>query len=159
MIKTEYFKDTKNAYQNLSTIIQADQQTIFRFLSTSEGISSWFPQLSMDQDNNKQFIQFDMGDGTFEKMMLLDFKTNEQIAYEWATGKITFELEEVEQGTKLTLHESLPLDFPGIPQDFTGWYVQMKNIKSISETDSVAKLNKTEIKDVREQIKAELFDD
>jgi len=156
MIKKEYFKDAENAFQTLAAVIQADRPTVFRYLSTSEGISSWFPQLSLSKENNQSFIQFDMGDGTFEKMMLLDFTTDKQITYEWATGKITFELEEVENGTKLTFHETLPLNFEAIPQDFTGWFVQMKNIQSVLETGSAAELEPTEIKEIREQVKQEL---
>lgn len=157
MIQREYSKDSKNAYQILKTIIQADKSTIFRYLSTTDGISSWFPQLSIDAKENKGFVFFDMGDDTFEKMSLLDFKTDENIAFEWASGKVEFQLKETEEGTQLILKETLPLDFSAIPQDFTGWFVQMTNIKSVLETNSVADLNKTEIQKVREQIKQELF--
>src|SRR5699024_10838306 len=96
---------------------------------------------------------FDMGDDTFEKMSLLDFTTDKQISFEWATGKVEFQLEEENEGTRLTLKEALPLDFNAIPQDFTGWYVQMKSIKNVLETGAVDKLEPSEIKTVREEIK------
>lgn len=157
MIQREYSKDSKNAYQILKTIIQADKSTVFRYLSTTDGISNWFPQLSINAKENKGFLLFDLGDDTFEKMSLLDFKTDENIAFEWTSGKVEFHLEETEDGTKLILKETLPLDFNAIPQDFTGWFVQMTNIKSVLETNSVADLDKTEIKKVREQIQKELL--
>lgn len=158
MIEQHYSKDTSHAYQTLITNIHATKTEVFRLLATTDGISSWFPQLSINKEKDEQFVLFDMGDNTFEKMSLLDFATNEHIAFEWATGKVEFQLEEGHEETCLTLKEALPLDFKAIPQDFTGWYVQMKNIKNVLETGSVDKLDPSEIKKVREQIKEKLFE-
>lgn len=111
----------------------------------------------MKKENNEQFVQFDMGDGSFEKMSLFDYATNEHIAYEWATGRVEFHLEEVHNGTKLTLKETLPLDFKALFQDFTGWYIQMKNIKATIESGATAKIEKAEIDEIKSQIMKELF--
>ena len=70
----------------------------------------------------------------------------------WASGKVEFYLEDIQEGTKLTLKETLPLDFKALPQDFTGWYVQLKNIKAIVETDRQAKINPDEINEVRAHV-------
>lgn len=144
------------ATQQLKTTIQADRKTVFRYLATTEGISSWFPQLSIDKENDEKIIFFDMGDGTFEKMKLLDYKTDEHISYEWATGHVAFTLEEGHEGTTLTLTEELPREHKAIPEDFTGWYVQMKNVKSIAETRQVASLDRNRVLEVKEKIQLEL---
>lgn len=157
MMKRNYSKDASNAYQTLTVNIHANKTEVFHLLATTDGISSWFPQLSINKENDEQFVLFDMGDNTFEKMSLLDFTTDQHISFEWATGKVEFQLEEDKDGTRLTLKEILPLNFKAIPQDFTGWYVQMKNIKSVLEIGSVSKSDSSEIKDVREQIKKKLF--
>lgn len=155
MVERNYSKDTKNAYQTLTTTIQADKQTVFRYLATTDGISEWFPQLSISEES----VLFDMDDGTFEKMSLIDFTTNEKIAYEWATGKVEFQLKEIQNNTKLTFKEILPLNFQAIPEDFTGWYVQIKNIKTIAETGLIRKIDKTEIKQVKDEIAKNLFNE
>jgi len=152
MVERTYSKDSKNAYQTLTATIQADKETVFKHLATTEGISSWFPQLSLAKEQDEQLVLFDLGDGTFEKMQLFDYKTNEHIAYEWASGKVEFHLEETNEGTALTLKESLPLEFKGLPEDFTGWFVQMKNIKHVSETGDMDKIDRAEIKQVKEDI-------
>lgn len=157
MIQTNYAKDDTHAFQTLIIDIQAGNQIVFQHLSTTEGVSQWFPQLSLTQDDDEKFVQFDMGDGTFEKMSLLDYTTDQQIAFEWATGKVEFYLEEIKEGTKLTLKETLPLDFNALPQDFTGWYVQMKNIKAIIETGRQEKIDPSETKQVRTQVSEELL--
>lgn len=157
MIQKKYDTDATYAFQTLTIDIQASNKIVFQHLATTEGISQWFPQLSLTQKDDETFVQFDMGDGTFEKMSLLDYTTDEHIAFEWATGKVEFYLEETKEGTNLTLKETLPIDFKALPQDFTGWYVQLKNIQATIETGSQEKIDPNEIKQVRTQVTEEIF--
>lgn len=156
MIRKDYSINKEKVTQTLTTEIEADRKTVFKYLATTEGISAWFPQLTLSKEDDEQLVLFDMGDGTYEKMALLDYKTDEHISYEWASGKVSFTLEDTVSGTKLQLKEELPKDFPAIPEDFTGWYVQMTNVKSVSETGKVAKLDKEHIHSVKEAIRSEL---
>src|SRR5699024_1789874 len=159
MMERNYSKDTKNAYQTLSTTIQANKEEVFFHLATTEGISSWFQQLSITKEKDAAFVLFDMGEDTFEKMSLVDYKTDDYIAFEWAAGKVEFQLEEASEGTRLILKETLPLSFSAIPEDFAGWDVQTKNIKQVLETATVGKVDPSEIKKVKEIIKKNLFED
>lgn len=152
MIEKQYSKDETHVKQKLSVKIDADKKEIFHYLATTEGISLWFPQLSIED----KLVLFDMGDGIFEKMQLLDYKTDDHISYEWATGQIEFKLESATDGTQLILEETLPVDFAAIPEDFTGWFVQMQNIKSVAETGSSATINREEILAVKEEIKTQI---
>lgn len=152
MIEKQYSKDASFVKQKLAVLIDADKKDIFHYLATTEGISLWFPQLSIEE---KQVL-FDMGDGIFEKMQLLDYKTDEHISYEWATGKIEFKLEVIAEGTQLVLEETLPADFTAIAEDFTGWFVQMQNIKSVAETGSPAKIDREEIMAVKQDIQTKI---
>ena len=152
MIEKQYSKDETHVKQKLSVKIDADKKEIFHYLATTEGISLWFPQLSIED----KLVLFDMGDGIFEKMQLLDYQTNDHISYEWATGQIEFKLESATDGTQLILEETLPVDFAAIPEDFTGWFVQMQNIKSVAETGSSATINREEILAVKEEIKIQI---
>lgn len=152
MVEKQYLKDETAVKQKLSVVIDADKKEIFHYLATTEGISLWFPQLSIEE----KLVLFDMGDGIFEKMQLLDYKTDEHISYEWATGKIEFKIEDADEGTQLVLEETLPLDFNAIPEDFTGWFVQMQNIKSVAETGAPAMINREEIIAVKQNIQTQL---
>lgn len=156
MIRKDYSINKEKVTQTLTTEIEADRKTVFKYLATTEGISAWFPQLTLSKEDDEQLVLFDMGDGTYEKMALLDYKTDEHISYEWATGKVAFTLEDNEGGTLLTLKEELPSDFPAIPEDFTGWYVQMLNVKSVAETGEVATLDRETIQRVKEDIRSTL---
>lgn len=152
MVDKNYFVDSTYVQQELKTLIQADKENIFHLLSTTEGITKWFPELSIEDEK----VLFDLGDGSFEKMRLLDYQTNNHIAYEWGMGEIHFELSDAAEGTELFLKEILPIDAKGIPEDFTGWYVQMKNLKNIAENGKTLKLDHLELKEVKNNIIKEL---
>ncbi len=154
MIERKYSKDATHATQTLTTIIQAKKEAVFHYLATTEGISSWFPQLSIADEASEKSIVFDLGDGAVEKMALYDYITNEHIAFEWATGKVEFHLEETNEGTKLILTETMPLNFTAIVPDFTGWFIQMTNVKSVVETGQAAKIDKEEIQRIQSEVKA-----
>ena len=156
MDEKQYSKSESLVKQTLSLLIKAPKKEVFHYLATTAGISIWFPQLSIKEEGDEQAILFDMGDGTFEKMKLLDYKTDEHISYEWAAGKIEFHLKEVDDGTVLVLKEELPSNFTAVAEDFTGWYIQMQNIKSVSETGAPAKLNRDEIMAVKVDIQTKL---
>lgn len=153
MIERDYSIDDKYIKQTLSTLIQSNRKTVFHLLATTDGIASWFPQLSLNKQEDEQYVQFDMGDGTFEKMQLLDYKTDEHISYEWAQGRVEFQLKELDGNTELILIETLPITFNAIPEDFTGWYVQVANVKSVAETGAPSKLDRDEINTIKEDIR------
>ena len=75
MIEKQYSKDETHVKQKLSVKIDADKKEIFHYLATTEGISLWFPQLSIED----KLVLFDMGDGIFEKMQLLDYQDRKSV--------------------------------------------------------------------------------
>lgn len=44
MIEREYATSNTHAQQTLSIVINAPADKVFTYLSTTEGISSWFPE-------------------------------------------------------------------------------------------------------------------
>lgn len=131
MIEREYATNETHAQQTLSIVIYADAKKVFHYLATTAGISRWFPELSFNEEKE---VLFDLGDGTYEKMNILSIEKNHSIAYEWGTGKVTFQLIEHDGKTKLTFTEVLPFTFGAVSQDFAGWDFHMKNIKDVVET-------------------------
>ncbi|XVL41336.1 hypothetical protein AAA451_00630 [Staphylococcus equorum] len=49
-METQYSKDGQGVYQTLKIDIDGDKETIFNYLSTTEGIQQWFPQLSFKKE-------------------------------------------------------------------------------------------------------------
>ena len=45
----QYAKDKSGVYQTINLKIKSDVHRIFDYLSTTEGIQQWFPQLSFQE--------------------------------------------------------------------------------------------------------------
>ena len=52
-METQYSKDGQGVYQTLKIDIDGDKETIFNYLSTTEGIQQWFPQLSFEKKRSE----------------------------------------------------------------------------------------------------------
>lgn len=153
MIERTYAMNETHAQQTLSIIINAPPKNVFRYLSTTEGISSWFPELSFNEKNE---VLFDMDDGHFERMKILTFEPDQTISYEWGTGKVAFHLLEYDGKTKLTFHEVVPRTFEMFSRDFAGWDTKMKDIKDIVETGAVEEMDRALFEQRKESIEQEL---
>jgi len=153
MIEREYATNDTHAKQTLSVVIDAKAEQVFDYLATTEGISIWFRELSFNEENE---VLFDLGDGTYERMDILNLEKNRLIAYEWGTGQVTFKLSEYDGKTKLTFTEVLPFSFGTVSQDFAGWDYHMTNIKEVVETGSVDEMRMEEFHKRKTEIEAEI---
>lgn len=153
MIEREYATNDTHAKQTLSVVIDAKADQVFGYLATTEGISIWFPELSF---NDEKEVLFDMGDGTYERMNILNMEKDRLIAYEWGTGQVAFELTEHDGKTKLTFTEILPFTFGAVSQDFAGWDYHMTNIKEVVETGTVDEMRMEEFNQRKTEIEAEI---
>ncbi|KKK33543.1 hypothetical protein WN59_12435 [Salinicoccus sediminis] len=155
-MKTVYSKDQEAAYQTLSLTIEAAPRDIFHYLGTTEGISQWFPQLAFSTEDNILKLIFDLGDGNYEEMTVEEYDEPNAIGFTWDTGYVRLILEPDGQNTILTLEERLPFEFGNIPQDFTGWQFQVRNIKHISETGSPKEMGDADFKEQEAKAAKEL---
>jgi len=162
MAEANYTKDSLNAEQIITVAIDADRSKVFDYLSTTSGISQWFPELEFRDVNNEKTLLFDLGDGRVQEMEVLELVEDQYIAFEWGGGgKVEILLKDTDENTKepteLELKETLPLDFGPVSQDFTGWYFQVGNIKSISETGTVNEMDMSKFEEVKKEINDQLF--
>lgn len=156
-MRADYNTDDYNAYQTIEIEIDAAAEEIFHYISTTEGIRQWFPELTFDDEPWPEKLVFDLGDGEWEYMDILEFSYKNRITFTWDVGDVTIELDEFDSGrTLLTLKERLPFRFENIARDFTGWYFQVQNIKHISETGNPQELDMEVFKKQEETIKKEL---
>lgn len=133
-METQYSKDGQGVYQTLKIDIDGDKETIFNYLSTTEGIQQWFPQLSFEKRevNGKMYFHLEEEDDL--EMTITHLEENKTIGFTWDIGNVKFELNNKVQQTELTFIEYLPFEFSHIIIDFAGWQFHMESIKSIVET-------------------------
>lgn len=153
MIEREYANSTNSTQQTLSIVINASPEKVFDYLTTTDGISSWFPELSF---KNSDTILFSMGNGQVEPLEVYVLNINDGLSFDWFTGKVTFHLSEYDGKTKLIFNEVVPNTFQNIARDFAGWDKHMKNIKNIIETGSIEEMDMDAFKKQQHKIKTEL---
>ncbi|RBA03742.1 SRPBCC domain-containing protein [Staphylococcus arlettae] len=129
----KYSQDDNGAYQTAKTYIEATPQTVFKYLSTTEGIQQWFPQLEVDERAVDGHIYFHLEGDNYETMHITEFAEDQRISYTWDVGEVKFQLEADNNSTILTLEEYLPYTFPHIILDFAGWQFQLDNVKHVIE--------------------------
>ena len=144
-----FFKKTEDAYiQSLKSTMNGPRKTIYPLLSTTEGISSWFPQLSF-RDNE---LVFDLGNNEEEIMKVLETEQDKHISFTWDIGKVSITLNDSKGKTDIMIESELPFEFSHIIRDFTGWQYQIQNLNHVYETGEILPLDKFDFEKVESEI-------
>jgi len=61
-------------------------------------------------------------------MPILAWEKGKLLSYQWASGKVLFELSTVEEETQLYFCDSLPEEFPHQSRDITGWALTLERL-------------------------------
>ena len=138
-----FHKDELGYHQRITEIIHTDYDHVYSYLATNR-ITDWFPQLSFKMNEEVESLIFDMGEDESELVFeIIDNRLNQEITFQWDEGVVRIVLEPTENGTLLTLEEQMPLNqaLDQTANDFVGWYFQVLNIRTISETGDSAELD------------------
>lgn len=105
---------------------------VWSMLTDNNQLQKWFSELRVDELRVGGLIKFDMGDGTFEEMEILELKTNSLLEYTWGEDIVRFELEqEGEEGCQLVLIEKVKEITDHTPKDLAGWHVCLDVIEAL----------------------------
>lgn len=152
-MEINYSKNDHGVKQSISTVINADVPTVFRYLSTTEGLQQWFPQLVIVERKPQGTMLFVRDEITSnEKMTITDFEENKMIGFTWDTGNIWFELQQQNDLTIVSFTEYLPFEFPHIVLDFTGWQFQIDNVTQLIENGATLDQQQIDFKARQQQI-------
>jgi hypothetical protein len=76
-------------------------------------------------------IKFDMQNGTFEEMEIIELKTYSVLEYTWGEDRVRFELNEESDGSRLVLIEKINKITDHTPRDLAGWHVCLDVINAL----------------------------
>lgn len=152
-MQVSYHTKDNNAYQKVMIEINSSPEHIFAYLGTTKGIKQWFPELSF---KGTEKLMFDLGNEEFEEMEILRYQNPNFIHFTWDKGEVEILLDGDENKTQLVLNERLPFSFETIPQDFSGWQFQVRNIKHIAEHGVPKELDKQKFEAVQKEIEKNL---
>ncbi len=98
-------------------------EEVWSWLTENDKLKQWFSELDIEDLREDGLIKFDMGDGTFEEMTIVELKPNSVFEFTWGDDVVRFELESTTDGCKLLLIEKLAQITPHTPKDLAGWHV------------------------------------
>lgn len=117
-------------------------EEVWSWLTENEKLTQWFSELIVYDLRKGGVIAFNMGDGSFEKMRITDFKDSAILEFTWGDENVTkdsvrFELTPHENGCELFLIEKISEITDHTPRDLAGWHICLDVIERLMEGKSV----------------------
>jgi len=106
-------------------------EEVWSYLTENDKLAKWFSELRVDELREGGLIKFDMQDGTFEEMIIMDLKMNSVLEYMWGDDMVRFELNQEPEGCKLVLKEKIKTITNHTPKDLAGWHVCLDVIHAL----------------------------
>ncbi len=106
-------------------------ENVWSMLTENDQLKKWFPELSIEDLRKDGIIKFDMQDGTFEEMKILDLEAPFILEYTWGEDKVRFELQQNPEGCRLVMIEKLNGITSHTPRDLAGWHVCLDVIETL----------------------------
>ncbi|MED1952515.1 SRPBCC family protein [Brevibacillus centrosporus] len=119
-----FMQKVENGYiARFERSIKHSVEKVWALLTENDKLAKWFSELSVDDLREGGVIKFDMGDGTFEEMKILELQTQSVLEYTWAEDIVRFELYPEPEGCQLVLIEKITRITDHTPRDLAGWHV------------------------------------
>ena len=112
-------------------------EKVWAILTDNDQLARWFPELRVEDLRKGGVITFDMQNGTFEKMEILELKHQALLEYTWDQDRVRFELYPDEDGCQLVLIEKLSQLTAHTPRDLAGWHVCLDTIIALLDKKTI----------------------
>ncbi|SEU10268.1 SRPBCC family protein [Paenibacillus sp. NFR01] len=97
---------------------------VWAMLTENGKLQQWFPELKVEELRTGGIITFDMQDGSFKTMEIVEMLPESVLEYTWSADLVRFELSpEDGGGCRLVLIEKLTQLTEHTPRDLAGWDV------------------------------------
>src|SRR4051794_36156679 len=117
-------EEVKNGYSaRFERHLQHSIEEVWSWLTENEKLAKWFSELRVDELREGGVIKFDMQDGSFEDMEILELKMYSVLEYTWGEDIVRFELDPEPEGCQLVLKETIKRITDHTPRDLAGWHV------------------------------------
>jgi len=106
-------------------------QDVWSFLTENEKLAKWFSELQVEELREGGVIRFNMPDGTFLALQILELVPYAVLEYTWAEDQVRFELYPEPNGCRLLLIETIHHITSHTPKDLAGWHVCLNVIEAL----------------------------
>lgn len=110
---------------------QHSVEEVWSMLIDNEKLQQWFKELQIVDLQKGGLMKFDMQDGTFIDMEILDYEPFKVLVFEWGKDTARFELYAVSEGCQLTFTETLSFFTEHTIKDLAGWHVCLDVIEAL----------------------------
>ncbi|WP_045517583.1 SRPBCC family protein [Neobacillus niacini] len=108
-------------------------EDVWTYLTDNEKLPKWFSELRIDELREGGVIKFDIGNGTFEEMEILDLEMQSVLEYTWGEDVVRFELSHEPNGCLLVFKEKINTITAHTPRDLAGWHVCLDVIQALMD--------------------------
>ncbi|WP_019119553.1 SRPBCC family protein [Brevibacillus massiliensis] len=112
-------------------------EEVWAFLTENEKLAKWFSELQVEDLREGGLIKFDMQDGTFAEMKILELSTHSVLEYTWGDDIVRFELYPEADGCLLVFIEKIKVMTAHTPKDLAGWHVCLEVISALLDGRTV----------------------
>lgn len=114
-------------------------EDVWAMLTENGKLQQWFSELTIEDLRKGGNIKFDMGNGEFGNMTILDYEEGKKLSFEWGEDQVHFELTADNGSTQLVLVETISKIIPHTAKDLAGWHVCLDVIEAILEGKEIAR--------------------
>jgi uncharacterized protein YndB with AHSA1/START domain len=112
-------------------------EQVWSYLTENDKLAKWFSELRVDDLRAGGMIQFDMQDGTFEELEIIELRTHSVLEYTWGEDVVRFELYPVPDGCRLILIEKINKITNHTSKDLAGWHVCLDVIHALLDERTI----------------------
>lgn len=106
-------------------------EKVWASLTENDKLAKWFSELQVVDLREGGIIKFNMLDGTFKEIEIIELKMYSVLEYTWAEDRVRFELYPESDGCRLVLIEKINKITSHTSKDLTGWHVCLDIINAL----------------------------
>lgn len=114
-------------------------EKVWAMLTENDKLQQWFDELTIEDLRKGGTISFNMGDGNFEKMEILEYEEGKLLTFEWTENQVTFQLQGKNGSTTLTMVEKINKITPQTAKDLAGWHVCLDVIEALLDGKAISR--------------------
>ncbi|MDJ1477948.1 SRPBCC family protein [Bacillus sp. LS15-K4] len=108
-------------------------EEVWSVLTENSKLKKWMSNLQIESLKTGGIIKFDMMDGSFINIDILEYQVNAVLEFTWDKDRVRFELHKEENGTLLLLKEYIYELTDHTPKDIAGWHICLNLFSSVLE--------------------------
>lgn len=115
-------------------------EKVWSSLTVNDKLAEWFPELRVEELREGGSIRFDMQDGTFKELEILELREHSVLEYAWGEDRVRFELYPEPGGCRLVLIETIREMTGHTPKDLAGWHVCLDVIAALLDGRKIVRM-------------------